>query len=631
MSSSSDDDFGPSLAGLKRPGPDETPLELKKPSKKSRLRKVQEKMILKGSFPHNGSDYAHYTQSFQHKGHVTSVTDCSGSKKDFLVSASADGVIKFWHKKGPKKDLAEGDESEDSEVVETTGIEFVKEYNAHSGEVSAVKVSNNGRYMVSCGGGILRVFDVANFDLINTIELGEDVGCVTWVDTRGASLVAVSVDSKILILDVTAGTDLGSCQKAVYSNLHRTPIKCMSFSSSLDIGISVESNGNIEYWRYDGDKPKTDNLHPHMFEFKSKTDLFTFRKKKSIPSSISISNDGLKFACCTFPDRQIYVFSIVTGKIISQYDESLETAREMQDGETAYYVPEQGVFEQRMSEEKGITSIVPSFDPSDTFLIYPCLLGIKVVSIRNHKVVRMYGYKDEVRFSQVFLFHTNFEKMSIEAASASNQLLDKSWNSDAVLFATGEGESRFYLFANTSQEFNKDRDVDNEVEEEVEEEEEDTFKSASKVTLHTNLGDIILTLFPQAAPKACANFSELCRTGYYDTTTFHRVIPKFMIQGGDPKGDGTGGESIWGGHFEDEFSDEYKHDQPFTLSMANAGRNTNGSQFFITTEPTPWLDRKHTVFGRVTGGKTVVKEIEGGKREGEKLVEEVRVVSVSVE
>ncbi|MBS9784108.1 peptidylprolyl isomerase [Candidatus Gracilibacteria bacterium] len=131
-----------------------------------------------------------------------------------------------------------------------------------------------------------------------------------------------------------------------------------------------------------------------------------------------------------------------------------------------------------------------------------------------------------------------------------------------------------------------------------------------KVQFITNFGDITLKLFLKHAPKAVENFIKLCEKGYYDGITFHRVIRDFMIQGGDPSGDGTGGKSIWGKPFEDEFCDELTH-KAGTLSMANAGPNTNGSQFFIVTmEDASFLDGKHTIFGEVTDGMEVVRDIE---------------------
>jgi len=104
-----------------------------------------------------------------------------------------------------------------------------------------------------------------------------------------------------------------------------------------------------------------------------------------------------------------------------------------------------------------------------------------------------------------------------------------------------------------------------------------------------------------------------------------------MVQTGDPKGDGTGGESIWGGEFADEFHSSLRHDRPFTVSMANAGPNTNGSQFFITTVPTPWLDQKHTVFGRVVRGMEVVQAIENVETDDtDKPLEEIRIMSIDL-
>ena len=178
------------------------------------------------------------------------------------------------------------------------------------------------------------------------------------------------------------------------------------------------------------------------------------------------------------------------------------------------------------------------------------------------------------------------------------------------------------------------------------------------VTVHTNLGDFTLELFPEVAPKTVENFVTHAKNGYYNGVIFHRVIEDFMIQGGDPTGTGMGGESIYGRTFEDEFSRE-AFNLYGTLSMANAGPNTNGSQFFIVTAKqvpaqmlkqlkdggwpeeiveeyakvggTPWLDHRHTVFGRVIEGMDVVLKIEGVKRNAQdRPLEDVVIESMDV-
>ena len=178
------------------------------------------------------------------------------------------------------------------------------------------------------------------------------------------------------------------------------------------------------------------------------------------------------------------------------------------------------------------------------------------------------------------------------------------------------------------------------------------------VTVHTNLGDFTLELFPEVAPKTVENFLTHAKNGYYDGVIFHRVIEDFMIQGGDPTGTGMGGESIYGRTFEDEFSRE-AFNLYGTLSMANAGPNTNGSQFFIVTAKqvpaqmlkqlkdggwpeeiveeyakvggTPWLDHRHTVFGRVIEGMDVVLKIEGVERNAQdRPLEDVVIESMDV-
>lgn len=131
------------------------------------------------------------------------------------------------------------------------------------------------------------------------------------------------------------------------------------------------------------------------------------------------------------------------------------------------------------------------------------------------------------------------------------------------------------------------------------------------VKIETTMGDIVVELFPKEAPKTVENFLTLVKKGFYDGIIFHRVIPNFMIQTGDPTGTGTGGP---GYKFADEFSKNLRHDRPGRLSMANAGPNTNGSQFFITHVPTPHLDDRHSIFGQVIEGQDVVIKIGNAPR-----------------
>lgn len=179
-----------------------------------------------------------------------------------------------------------------------------------------------------------------------------------------------------------------------------------------------------------------------------------------------------------------------------------------------------------------------------------------------------------------------------------------------------------------------------------------------KATIKTNFGDIKVQLFPKQAPKSVENFVGLAQKGYYDGIIFHRVIPDFMIQGGDPTGTGMGGESLWGKPFEDEFSQEVFNLRG-ALSMANDGPNTNGSQFFIVQKPqldagmsdqmkqagypeeivtaygnggTPWLDFRHTVFGAVSDGMDIVDKIaatETGMQD--KPVKDVVIETITIE
>lgn len=186
-------------------------------------------------------------------------------------------------------------------------------------------------------------------------------------------------------------------------------------------------------------------------------------------------------------------------------------------------------------------------------------------------------------------------------------------------------------------------------------------KGDTLAVMHTNMGDIKIKLFPEKAPKTVENFVTHSKNGYYNGLKFHRVINDFMIQGGDPRGNGTGGESIWGGSFPDEFDPEL-HNLRGAISMANSGPNTNGSQFFIVQARevpanmleqmrdledngfpaditaayaelggTPWLDFRHTVFGQVTDGMDVVDAIAAVETNNDVPCEDVIISSIDIE
>jgi len=149
-----------------------------------------------------------------------------------------------------------------------------------------------------------------------------------------------------------------------------------------------------------------------------------------------------------------------------------------------------------------------------------------------------------------------------------------------------------------------------------------------KARIETTMGVVEIDLYAKEAPKTVENFITLANKGFYDGIVFHRVIPKFMVQTGDPTGTGTGGP---GYQFGDEFSPKLKHDVPGVLSMANSGPGTNGSQFFITVAATPWLDGRHSVFGKVTGGMDVVDAISNAPRNaGDKPNTPIRMTKVTV-
>mmetsp|Transcript_48026 Transcript_48026/g.109064 ORF Transcript_48026/g.109064 Transcript_48026/m.109064 type:complete len:361 (-) Transcript_48026:128-1210(-) len=297
----------------------------------------------------------------------------------------------------------------------------------------------------------------------------------------------------------------------------------------------------------------------------------------------------------------------------------------------------------------GLSACNPVFDESGHFLSYATLLGVKVVNLETNRACRVLGRSEnQDRFLSLALYQgtPKVDSQMMQSRMADKPKTREEMNasaerSDPILVATAFKKQRFFLF--TTREPAADlggeegvvsqRDVFNErptAEMMVMESQQSTALGKDAV-LRTSLGDIHIKLFGAECPRTVENFTVHSRNGYYDGVVVHRVIPSFMIQMGDPLGDGTGGESIWGGEFEDEFHRNLRHDRPFTVSMANAGPGTNGSQFFITTVPCPWLDNKHTVFGRVTKGMDVVQVIEQAKcNKLDRPLEDIKIINIDI-
>ncbi|KIK52073.1 hypothetical protein GYMLUDRAFT_251535 [Collybiopsis luxurians FD-317 M1] len=575
-----------------------------------------------------------YYKSFMHRDVINfSVV----TKTDFLITTSVDGQVKLWKK-------------------QETGIEFVKHYRAHLAPITGVSASTDGQMFATVSDdGTAKVFDVVNFDMINIIKLGFTPHACCWVHRSGQAqaLLAVSDASSgtIRLYDGRGGdTPLDTIDK-----IHRFPVHLMTYSDGFNTVVSADEGGFVEYWQPVEPFGLPKNISG-MWSFKSETDLYEFKKSKSTPTCITFSPNSSSFVTFSLPDRQIRIFSFLTGKLTRKYDESLTAIQEMQQAGTAVYKVEDMEFGRRLAAERelelpGPDGRVPGrwsnvvWDESGSFVIYGSLLGIKVVNTVTNRVARLLGKDEAVRFLNMSVYQGAPSKRSVTTAAmaaSANPILAERQSRDPSLFSTGFKRQRFYIFTRSEPEDNKsgDRDVFNE---RPTREEQNIATSApvgksgpsplaNTATIHTTVGDIHIRLFPAQSPKAVENFVGHSRSGYFEGIIFHRVIPKFMIQTGDPLGDGTGGTSIWGHEFEDEFSDDLKHDRPYTVSMANAGPGTNGSQFFITTTATPWLDKKHTIFGRVQSGLEVVHAIENVKtNKADKPFEDIKIINVDVE
>ncbi|CAZ83960.1 unnamed protein product [Tuber melanosporum] len=603
---SSDDDIGPTLPPAGG-------------SKKKKRRTLPHEKLYLSAMPSS----PRYSKSLMHRDNLSFVTMTPFT--DFLITTSADGVVKFWKKVA-------------------VGIEFVKMFRAHTADIVSVNVSSDGRCFATAGAdNRVAVFDVDTFDLLTTLTLPNTPRAICWVHKRGSSLPLLAIsDTETTAINIYDGRPESMKVLATLPKLHRAIVHLMSFNDKYDTVVSCDEGGMIEYWsphsEREFEKPSS------VFVFKSDTSLLDFKRAKSVPSSLAISPTCEQFATFSYPDRQVRVFDFSSAKLYRSYDESISTLTTIQQAASSDRKLPDLEFGRRIAVETDLTSLSSLtkqniiFDESGYFIIYGSLAGIKILNMTTNTLPRLLSAEEGIRPMHLAIYQGAPKKkslMTVEMAASANPLLNESTERDPMIVCTAYQKPRFYIFTNDSSASKSERDILNEKPAQANQASAGPIattvkqESGQAAIMHTSLGDIHVRLFPEAAPKTVENFVTHARSQYYNGTIFHRVIKKFMIQGGDPLGDGTGGESIWGGEFEDEFS-TLKHDKPYTLSMANAGPNTNGSQFFITTEKTPWLDNRHTIFGRATQGLDVVHKIENVRTFKEKPEDDVKIISITV-
>lgn len=601
--------------------------------------------------------------------HRETLTHVLVAAKDFVITASVEGIVKFWKKNN----------------IGT--LEFIKSFRAHSSPLTSAVLSPDGCWLATGSfDKSIKIFDVENFDMIEIIKYDEIVGQMIWWKSPTFNYYRLIVSNKVEVEqeeeaeEAAINSDSSKTHLTVFdpwnpsSKTKSSSNRIFTFISDeieeqlpkFD-AISVHSASNtlvagcsdfsLKYFSIEESQDSKTIILTNLI-LPSKSHLNDFKVDEGIISGITFSPDETMFATMS-SDRFVRVFNFDTGKMIKKLDDRLSLYSEAQQAEKLPIKLDDLEFGRRLAVERDLqrtpyfNDLKAIFDQSGQFILYPSPIGIKVVNLENNRVVRLLAREDSLRPLQIALYQgipskkrRNVNISSIDMAASVNPALEgESEFYDPTLMFTAYRKNRFYLISKREPIIDSetgnfvDRDVLNEkpisttgaLSKAAADAAKQSKNNQPKVILRTSKGDITLLLNQIETPKTVENFMTHCKNGYYNNVIFHRIIKNFMIQTGDPQGDGTGGESIWGGEFEDEFHPDLKHSQPFVLSMANCGPNTNGSQFFITTVKCPWLDNKHTVFGKVIKGTEIVTTIENVKCDDlDRPEEPIKILQVEV-
>uniref|UniRef100_A0A7S3EMJ8 peptidylprolyl isomerase n=1 Tax=Rhodosorus marinus TaxID=101924 RepID=A0A7S3EMJ8_9RHOD len=514
-----------------------------------------------------------YQKSYMHRDVVTHVL--MTPRTDMVITGSVDGQLKFWKK------IADG-------------IEFVKMFRAHVGAFSGLAVSGDGLWLGSSShvDRTMKVFDVVGFDMVNYVSTEYAPGVCEWMHSQNSAAAVLAVaDSESPTVYLYRSNE-GKPFRVINNLPHRTPIHLMRYNPVHRSVVSIDTKRMVEYWNPEEEDP-TSVVGGVEFSYKSDTDLYELAKKNTDATSLEFSRKGDLFVCMS-RDRHIRVFRYGTGKLTRTYDETLPRTHELQDREKKLDPVD---FGRRMARERSLEEALTSgredvsipnaiFDESGNFLLYGTPFGIKVLNLVSNRLARWLGFGES---SERFLRLALFQGTPSRGVSLMNGAEQAQEEADPAVIATSFDRQRLFIFSRS--EPGEDggetgRDVFNEkvlpagggrrprrnadgTAADEKEDDQDWEKDSGlpeSLILQTSLGDIHLKLFPKECPKTVENFTKHAKNGYYNNVLFHRVIKGFMIQTGDPRGDGTGGESVWGGEFEDEIRRHLKHDRPGVVS-----------------------------------------------------------------
>lgn len=503
-----------------------------------------------------------YELSYLHRDVVCAVA--VSQIHSVVMSLSVDGIVKFWKKT-------------------ENNIEILRYYKAHSSAPIGLHMSKDESFAASWTCNTVNVYNVKDCDLINIICTALSISSCCLFKSKGIGLekIACSIEGKPEIAIFQPFSNSPQPEQTI-DRIHKRAVATVAYCDELDCLISSDVAGVLEYFH-----PWEPFALPKSlsFKLKSETDLFSLAVAKCRASSLVISPNSRCFAIASSDDK-IRIFETTNGRLLRTI---------------------------ASSQCRG--NLV--FDSTGSFVIYASESGIKIASIGEEAFDRIVASDEAVKFSQIALYQgqPKGRLVTLEQAASSNPAFERFSEVETCIFATGTGKNRLYLVSRRLPQ--SQRDIENEKflarSQPASSGLSEDFSGCSVAVIHTDCGDIRIKLLREDAPKAVFNFCSLARKNYYNRNIFHRVIKDFMIQTGDPTGNGAGGESIWGSPFEDEFSTSVSLDQPFCVCMANSGPNSNGSQFFITVVKTPWLQHKHTVFARVIDGFNTVLHISNTK------------------